>query len=57
MAFLHVPYSTCFSLNSDVVELLQNKKRVKTQWILHNLSSNAAPLVSVLFWTIAYDGE
>lgn len=41
----------------DVKTALCNKQRIKTQWLLHNLGSDAAPLVSVLFWTIAYDGS
>ncbi|XP_052795883.1 protein rolling stone-like [Mya arenaria] len=41
----------------DVHARLRNKRRIKVQWLLHNLSSDAAPLVSVLFWTIAYDGS
>lgn len=41
----------------DVRTHLQNKRRIKAQWLLHNLSSDAAPLVSVLFWTLAYDGS
>ncbi|XP_060592175.1 protein rolling stone-like [Ruditapes philippinarum] len=41
----------------DVKACLQNKRRIKMQWLLHNLGSDAAPLVSVLFWTIAYDGS
>lgn len=36
---------------------LRNSRRMKVQWVLHNIGSNAAPLVSVLFWTIAYDGS
>ena len=36
---------------------LRNSRRMKVQWVLHNIGSNAAPLVSVLFWTIAYDGR
>ncbi|KAL4227364.1 hypothetical protein ACF0H5_012807 [Mactra antiquata] len=41
----------------DIREHLQNKQRIKTQWLLHNLSSDGAILVSLLFWTIAYDGS
>lgn len=41
----------------DVRQHLTNKRRMKLQWLLHNLGSDAAPLVSVLFWTIAYDGS
>lgn len=41
----------------DAKSLLRNSRRIKLQWVLHNIGSNAAPLVSVLFWTIAYDGS
>lgn len=41
----------------DIKEYLGDSPRLKTQWVLHNLSTGAAPIVTILFWTIAYDGS
>ncbi|KAK3595184.1 hypothetical protein CHS0354_002790 [Potamilus streckersoni] len=41
----------------DPKVILQNSRRIKFQWLLHNLSCNAAPVVAILFWTLAYDGS
>lgn len=41
---------------SDVHAELRNSPRIKLQWFLHNITSCSAQIVTLLFWTIAYDG-
>ncbi|KAK3098960.1 hypothetical protein FSP39_024726 [Pinctada imbricata] len=40
----------------DIKEHMGKSKRLKVQWLLYNLSVDTAPIVTILFWTIAYDG-
>lgn len=43
--------------NHDIQEKLKGSRRIKCQWLLYNLSAGSAPIVTFLFWTIAYDGS
>ena len=36
--------------------MVKGSRRIKVQWLLYNLSTGSAPIVTFLFWTIAYDG-
>ncbi|XP_021355848.1 protein rolling stone-like [Mizuhopecten yessoensis] len=41
----------------DIHVELRNSPRIKLQWLLHNITSGTAQIVTILFWTIAYDGS
>ncbi|XP_060073932.1 protein rolling stone-like [Ylistrum balloti] len=41
----------------DINAELKNAPRIKLQWLLHIISAGSAQIVTILFWTIAYDGS
>ncbi|XP_069138716.1 protein rolling stone-like isoform X2 [Argopecten irradians] len=43
--------------NKDVNAELRNTPRIKLQWLLHIITAGSAQIVTILFWTIAYDGS
>lgn len=45
------------NINQDIHLKLKSSGRIKVQWVLYNLSTGSAPIVTFLFWTIAYDGS
>ncbi|KAL5005300.1 hypothetical protein ScPMuIL_018756 [Solemya velum] len=50
-------YITLRNRGRDVYAMMNNTTALKVQWLLHALSCMAAPIVTILFWTIAYDGS